>query len=183
MYGKHHKISSVVFLLADVLIDFRVNYCYKEPMTFKEKIQNDIKDAMRGKEELRLSVLRMLLSAIHNREIEKRAKGAADGLTDDEMLASVRSEGKKRRDAIEGFTKAGRQESADKESAELKILETYLPAEMSDEELLKIVEETVKNMGMVTQKEFGRVMGEVMKKTKAQASGDRVSAMVKKMLT
>ena len=150
-------------------------------MTLKEKIQSDMKDAMREKAEVRLSVLRMLLSVIHNREIEKRVKGGATESTDDEVLASIRSESKKRRDSIQEFCKAGRTDLVDKESTELAILETYLPAEMGDSELAKIVEEIIKGMGTITQKEFGRVMGEVMKKTKGQASGDRVSAIVKKL--
>lgn len=149
----------------------------------KTKILQDIKEAMRTKDELKLSVLRMLSSAIHNKELEKRAKsGKVEELTEEETIAVIRSEAKKRRDAIVEFEKGGRKDLVDKETAELKILEEYLPKELPDEEIEKIVREVVAALGEVTAKDFGRVMGEVMKRTKGQASGDRVSVMVKKLL-
>src|SRR3989338_579317 len=171
-------------------------------MIFRQKIEDDLKDAMRKKEELRLSVLRMLSAAIRNREIEKRtrlAKASAEQaktsktleakdlekesrLIDEEVLAAIRSEAKKRKDAIHEYEKGGRKDLADKESAELKILEEYLPKEMDDDELEKIVIAAVKSAGASSTKDFGRVMGEVMKKTKGQASGDRVRDAVKKIL-
>lgn len=149
----------------------------------KEKIQADTKEAMRAKEELRLSVLRMLSSAIHNREIEKRAKsGKEEIITEEETVAVIRSEAKKRRDAIAEFEKGGRKDLADKEAAELKILESYLPAEISEEEIAETVKEVVAGAGEVTGKDFGRVMGEVMKRVKGQASGEKVVHAVKKAL-
>lgn len=173
-------------------------------MSLKEKIQNDMKGAMRAKEELRLSVLRMLSAAIHNKEIEKRAhpvrnhpdqsRGAVpqaeqisngareEELNDEETIAVLRSELKKRRDAMVEFEKGGRKDLAEKESAESKILEAYLPAELPEEELEKIVREVVSGLGEVTPKDFGRVMGEVMRRVKGQASGDRVSQAVKKAI-
>ena len=147
-----------------------------------DKIQNDIKDAMRAKDELRLSVLRMLSAAIHNREIEKKAKSGEPALSDEGIVAVIRSEVKKRRDAVDGFTKGGRMDMAEKERAESKILESYLPQELSDEEIEKIVKEVVVSMGEVTAKDFGKVMGMVIKKIGGQAGGNRVSAMVKKLL-
>ena len=161
-------------------------------MTLKQKIEQELKGALRNKEELRLSVLRMLSSAMHNKEIEKRTKLSKNpdvkdlekesGLNDEEVLNAIRSEAKKRRDSIVEFEKGGRKDLVEKESAELKILEAYLPKEMNEEELEKLVGETVAGLGSVTMKDFGRVMGEAMKKVKGQASGDRVSAVVKKML-
>src|SRR3989344_1129794 len=147
-----------------------------------EKIKNDLKEAMRAKDELRLSVLRMLSSAIHNREIEKKTKTGNAALTEEEIIAVIRSEIKKRRDAAEGFTKGGRADAAEKELAELKILEAYLPAELSDEEVEKAVKEVIACMGEITTKEFGKVMGETMKRLKGQAGGDRVSNAVKRGL-
>lgn len=157
----------------------------------RARIQNDIKEAMRSKDELRLSVLRMLSSAIHNRELEKRAKtGKAEELNEEEIVAVIRSESKKRRDAIVEFEKGNRKDLAEKELAELKILETYLPKEISDQEIEKIVREVVIQLGAVTEKpfdkaqgrDFGRVMGEAMKKIRGQASGDRVSGAVRRIL-
>ncbi len=138
---------------------------------------------MRAKDELRLSVLRMLSSAIHNKELEKRAKsGREEGLSEEEITAVIRQEAKKRRDAIFEFERGGRRGLVDKEAAELKILEVYLPQEMRDEEIEKLVKEVVAGLGGVTPKDFGRVMGEAIKRVKGQASGDRVSAAVKKIL-
>ena len=158
----------------------------------KENITQHIKEALRNKDILRLSVLRMLLSAMNNKSIEKRTRLAKSGsvaadleklseLSDEEILEVIRSEGKKRHDAIEGFSKGGRTDLAEKESQELKILGEYLPKELSDEEIEKTIQEVVAGLGDVTQKDFGRIMSEVVKKIKAQASGDRVSAAVKKI--
>jgi len=149
----------------------------------KEKILQDMKEAMRSKDELKLSVLRMLSSAIHNKELEKRAKsGKDDELTEEEIIGVVRSEAKKRRDAIAEFEKGGRKDLVEKESAELKILEEYLPQELPDVEIEKIILEVIGQLKEITQKDFGRVMGEVMKRVRGQASGNRVGAMVKKFL-
>ena len=151
-------------------------------MVLRDKIKSDMVEAMKNKRELELSVLRMVTSALHNCEIEKRAKTSGAVLEEEEVVATVRSEAKKRRDAIEGFEKGGRKELAEKEAAELKILEAYLPQEISDNELKKIVQDVLGQFGEVTQKDFGKVMGAVMKKVSGQASGDRVSQMVRKLL-
>lgn len=152
-------------------------------MSLKENIQNDIKEAMKARDGLKLSVLRMLSSSIKNKELEKRGKtGKEEVLNDEEILAAIRTEVKRRKDAANEFTKGGRRDLAEKEIAESKILETYLPAEMPDEELEKIAKEVVTSLGEVTQKDFGRVMGEVMKIVRGRASGDRISALVKKTL-
>ncbi|MDO8600178.1 MAG: GatB/YqeY domain-containing protein [bacterium] len=161
-------------------------------MTLKQKIEDDAKKALREHEGDLLSTLRMLLAAVRNREIEKRTKLSKRGgtenlekesqLTDEEMVETIRTEAKKRKDAIEGYEKGGRQEAAEREKRELVMLQSYLPEEMSDEELEKIVGEVVGGLGEVTQKDFGRVMGEIMKRAKGQASGDRVSRVVKKVL-
>lgn len=147
-----------------------------------DKIQNDMKDAMRAKDELTLSVLRMLLSTIHNREIEKRAKSGEEKLTDEEIAAAIRSEAKKRKDAITEFEKGGREDLVKKETAELKILEKYLPQEISDEEVENIAKEAVAATGAASPKDFGRAMGEAMKRAKGQASGDRMGLAVKRIL-
>ena len=144
-----------------------------------DRITTDLKSAMRARDELRVSVLRMLISAVRNKEIEKRGRGGDSVLTDDEQMAVVRSEAKKRRDAIEGYTKAGRAESAAQEQAEKNILEEYLPVEMSDDELKKLLEPLVKGASM---SDFGRIMGLAMKAVAGRASGDRVGAIVKELL-
>ena len=142
------------------------------------KIKDDLKVAMLAKEELVLSVLRMLLSSMQNKEISLRKDGAAE-LNDEQILAVIKTEVKKRKDSIESYTTGGREDLAKKEKDEMVILEKYLPAQMDDEELAKIVKEIVSK---TEDKNFGKIMGEAMTKTKGQADGQRVSALVKKAL-
>lgn len=151
-------------------------------MALYETLKKDLEDAMRAQDTLRLSVLRMVRASLHNKEIEKRARGGEPGLSEEETIAILRSEVKKRRDAIIEFKKGKREDLAEKESAELRILETYLPQELSDEEVLNTVRKVVNELGSVTIKDFGRVMASVMKKLGVQASGDRVSQIVRNTL-
>ncbi|MDZ4260253.1 MAG: GatB/YqeY domain-containing protein, partial [Candidatus Sungbacteria bacterium] len=137
----------------------------------KETISNDLTQAMKRKEEVIMSTLRMLIATMRNREIEKKTKLRKAGsvedieavgmLTDEEILDSIRSEVKKRRDAIAEFQKASRTDLVDKESAELDILQHYLPPELRDDEIIVVIKEIVSAMG-ATQKDFGRVMGITM---------------------
>lgn len=151
-------------------------------MGLKAKIKEDIKWAMRRKDELRLLVLRMFLAAVHNSEIEKKAKSQDAELSEEELVTILRSEVKKRRDAIFEFEKGGRKDLVEKETAELKILEIYIPQEPSDGEVEKLAREVLKNFPGASQKDFGRIMGDTMKRLKGQVSGDRVSGVVKKIL-
>lgn len=151
-------------------------------MGLLNQIEADLKDALRRREQLRLSVLRMLFASIHNREIEKRTKTGSSGLDDEEILGVLRQELKKRKDAAEGFEKGGRSDSAAKEREEAHIIQAYLPQEISDEELERVVRGVISGLGAVIGKDFGKVMGEVMKRAKGLAAGDRASALVKKLL-
>ena len=151
-------------------------------MTLIEMIKNDIIAALKGKEELRLSVLRMVHAVVHNREIEKRSSGRSPELTDEEVINVIRSEVKKRRDSIQEFKKGGRTDLVEKESTELDILGTYMPEELSDEAIRRVVEDVIKGAGQVTQNDFGRIMGDAMKRLKGQAGGERVSVALKQLL-
>lgn len=149
----------------------------------REWITRDLKEALRNQEELRLSVLRMVSAALHNREIEKRSHGGVPlELSEEEITAVLRSEIKKRKDAAEGFAKGGRTDSAEKERKEEEIIRAYLPAECSDEEVEKTTREAIAAAGASSEKDFGKVMSGAMKRLKGKASGDRVSAAVKKAL-
>jgi len=161
-------------------------------MSIKTTIENAVLHALKNHEEEMVMTLRMLLSAIRNREIEKRTRlsktaGTNDldtgsRLDDDEVTDVIHSEVKKRRDAIQEFEKGGRKDLAEKEARELSMLEAYIPPELDDAQIEKIVQEVVGLFGVATQKDFGRVMGEAMKKVGRGASGERVSRAVKKML-
>ncbi len=149
-------------------------------MGISEQVQKDMVEAMRSRDELRLSTLRMVKAALKNKEIEKR--GPLDEKEAQQILATLI---KQRRDSIEQFQKGGRQELADKEAAEIKLIEPYLPKAMGDEEIAAAVKATIAEMGSPTLKDMGTVMKNVM--AKLQASGARVegktvSEMVKKQL-
>jgi len=146
----------------------------------KQKIADDLKEAMRAGDELRRSVLRMLISSIQNKEIELQKKDT--GLADEEVLQVIRSEVKKRKDAAAEFKAAAREEMATRELEEGKLLEQYLPPEISDEELLRIVEKGVEETGATSVAEFGTIMKAVMPSLKGRASGDRISAAVREVL-
>jgi len=142
-----------------------------------EQIQNDLKTALKERNELQVSTLRLLLSEAHNRQIEKQAE-----LVDEDIVGVLRKEVKKRQESIEAYEKGGRQELADKESKELIILSKYLPQEMSPKELEKIVKEVIVEVGAQGPSDFGKVMGVIMGKVKGKIDGTKVADAVKKLL-
>ena len=146
--------------------------------TLKEVITHDLKGAMKGKESETVSVLRMLLSAIKTKEIALR-KGEEVSLNDEQVIEVIRSEIKKRNDSVSAYEQGGRQDLANKEKNEIKILEKYLPPSLSDEEIEKIVREEI---GSLEEKDFGRAMGKVMARLKGKAEGGKISEIVKKVL-
>ena len=149
-------------------------------MPLSKKIEEDLKLAMKSGEQLKVSVLRMTQAAIHNKEIQLLKKEI--GLSDQEVTEVLESEVKKRKDAATEFEKAGRLELAQKEKAEAGILSTYLPTQMPDEDLERILKEGIREVAASSQKDFGRVMKVAMPILKGKASGDRISAMLKKLL-
>lgn len=152
----------------------------------KVRVESELKAALKSGDSLRLSVLRMLSAAMHNKEIEKRTRSevAADAaLSDEEISGVVRAEMKKRRDAAEAYRAGGRAEAAAKEDTEAEILSSFLPPELSDAELERIVEEGAKMVGVTSAQEFGKLMGWVMGRVKGQASGERVRSAVERKLS
>lgn len=138
-----------------------------------DSIKTQLLEAMKAKDETRLSTLKMLSSALNYEKIAK-----LHDLSDEEELNVVRSEAKKRKDAIEAYEKAGAKDRAEKESSELKILQEFMPAEMGDEELKKIVLETITEMGAKDKSEMGKVIGAVRAKTKGNADGKKIADLV-----
>jgi uncharacterized protein YqeY len=143
-----------------------------------DNIQKLITDALKGKDEIRLSTLRLLSAELHNSEIAKIGK-----LTEEEELAVVRKEVKKRKDAIEAYEKAGRIVKADTEKKELSILQEFLPTELSDEELESIVAESISALSANSIADLGRVIGQVMGKTQGRADGSKVASVVRSHLS
>jgi hypothetical protein len=161
-------------------------------MTLKEKISQDFKDAFKAKEEKRVGVLRMLNASIKNREVEKRTKLSKvqtpgdlekeSQLNDEETMVVIASEAKRRKDSIEQFKSGGRPELTAQEEQELKILEAYLPAQMSEEELRSIVAESIKESNALSSQDLGKVMKVLMPRVKGKADGGLVSKIVKELL-
>jgi uncharacterized protein YqeY len=149
-------------------------------MGIPEQVQKDMVEAMRGRDELRLSCLRMMKSALKNKEIDKRAP-----LDEKEAQQVLSTLIKQRRDSIEQFQKGGRQELADKEAAEIKVIETYLPRALGEEEITAAVKATIAEMGSPTMKDIGTVMKNAMARLQAggaRVEGKTVSEIVKKQL-
>ena len=146
-------------------------------MSLKDRLLQDMKEAMKARDQLKLSTLRLLVSEIKNKEID--AKGE---LKDEAILAIIQKAVKQRQDSIAQYEKGGRQDLADKEKAELEILKAYLPEELSQEEILKIIDEAIAATGATSPKEMGKVMREVMPKVKGRADGKMVNELVRKRL-
>lgn len=148
--------------------------------TLFEKIHTDLKDAMRSGDPVRLGTLRMLSAAIHNREIEKHGKGE---FTPDDVLDVTQKEAKKRKESIQLFMQGGRKDLAEKEAAELAVLKAYLPDELSESEVRAVIAATVAALKPQGAKDFGKVMGTVMKELKGRADSALVTTLVKEALS
>jgi uncharacterized protein len=146
----------------------------------KQQLQDELKKSMLARDEVRTSVLRMLISAIGYFEIQKG--GAGYSATDEDIISVVQKEAKKIKDSIEQFTTAGRDELAEKEKKELAILEVYLPEQLGEDEIRKLVKDAIEKTGATTQAEMGKVMGVLIPLTKGKADGGLVSKIVKENL-
>lgn len=164
-------------------------------MSLKEKIQEDLQESLKAKEELKTSVLRLLFAAISNKESDKRTKiwkqkpdlsvkelEKESQLTDEEISDVISSEAKKRREAMAGFEAGGRKDSVKKEKAELEILKIYLPEQLSAEDLKKLAKEAIDKTGAKEPKDMGKVMGVLMPQIKGRADGNLVSQIIKELL-
>lgn len=142
-----------------------------------DTITQKIGDALKAHDEIRLSTLRLLSSALNYEFIAKQHK-----LSEDEEIVVVRKETKKRKEAIEAYMKAGAKDRADKEKKELEILQEYLPPETSDEELNRIIDEAIAEIKPTSPSEMGKVIGAVKTKTKGAADGAKIADLVKSKL-
>ena len=150
-------------------------------MTLQERVDSDLKEAMRAKDATKLGVLRMLKSALKYAAIAK--PGGDSELSDAEAVQVIRKQAKQRQDSIEGFEKGGRAELVDKEKQELAILNTHLPQGMSTEELTKVVRETIAELGATSKAQMGAVMKALQGKVGGRADGKTLSAEVQKQLS
>src|SRR5712691_11533038 len=150
-------------------------------MTLIQRVDADLKEAMRAKDTLKLGVLRMLKSALKYAAIAK--SGAEAELSDAEAAQVIRKQVKQRQDSIESFEKGGRAELAAKEKAELSILQSYLPQAMSADEVSKVVRETIAEVGATSKAQMGAVMKALQAKVAGRADGKTLSAEVSRQLS
>jgi uncharacterized protein len=152
-------------------------------MSIRERIVADLTAAMKAKDAERLGVVRMLKSRIMEAEVEQRGrKGPEYVLDDPECLAVIATYAKQRRDSIEAYRKGGKEDLAAKEEAELAIIQQYLPAQMSEDEVRRIVAAAIAESGATSSKEMGAVMKLVMPKLKGGADGAVVNRIVRELL-
>lgn len=148
-------------------------------MSLLEVLNQDMKDAMRSKEKQKLSVIRMVKASLQNEAI----KLGKDSLSEEEELTVLARELKQRKDSLHEFKEAGRDDLADSLANEIKILQVYMPEQLSEEELEAIVVETIQAVNATSKQEMGKVMGALMPKVKGKADGTEVNKLVQKHLS
>ncbi|WP_248926665.1 GatB/YqeY domain-containing protein [Paenibacillus hamazuiensis] len=147
-------------------------------MSLSERLNEDMKQAMKSQDKFKLSVIRMVRAAIKNIEIDQRKT-----LDDNEVLDVLNREIKQRRDSLQEFEKAGRADLAENLQAELAILSEYMPQQLTDEEVKAIVEQTIQEVGASSKADMGKVMGALMPKVKGRADGKLVNQLVQQSLS
>jgi uncharacterized protein YqeY len=146
-------------------------------MNLSERLNEDMKQAMKNQDKFKLSVIRMIRSAVKNTEIELRRS-----LDDSEVLDIINREVKQRKDSLQEFEKAGREDLAEKVKAELDIINEYLPKQLSEEELIAIVKQTIQQTGASSKADMGKVMSALMPTVKGRADGKIVNTLVQQFL-
>ncbi|MBE7380809.1 MAG: GatB/YqeY domain-containing protein [Leptolyngbya sp. SIO1E4] len=150
-------------------------------MSLKDRISDEIKAAMKAKDKVRLETVRSIKKVIIEKESLLRASGQTE-LTETQELEVLTQLAKQRKDAIAQYTQAGREDLAEKEAAELTIIQAYLPAQLSDAEIEAIIDDLIAKTGAASPKDMGKVMGPAMKELKGRADGAKVQAVVKAKL-
>lgn len=146
-------------------------------MSVLDQLNQDMKQAMKDKATVKLSVIRMVKAAIKNEEIKTQSE-----LSDDAVLTVLTRELKQRRDSLHEFEKAGREDLASKIREEIEVLTSYLPAQLSEDEIRQIIREAITATGAASKKEMGKVMGVIMPKVKGKADGSLVQKIVSEEL-
>ncbi len=158
----------------------------------KEKISKDLKDALKSGDSIKTGTLRMILASFNNKEIEKRGKGPYKAepsgfrqesvLSEEEEIDVLSKEAKKRKESLEAYQKGGREDLAQKEKQELEIIKKYLPEQLSQEEIEKLIDSAIQKTGASSIKDLGKIMAEVSKEAKGKADMKAISEIIKKKL-
>ena len=151
-------------------------------MSLKARIDQDLKEAMKSGDKNRINTVRAIRAAFLEKEVSIRVGGKAE-LSEEQELEVVMSLAKKRKDSIQQYKDAGRTDLAETEQAELAVIETYLPAQMPDDEIEAAVKKIIAQLGATSMKDMGKVMGAAMKTLKGKADGGKVQAIVKSVLS
>lgn len=149
----------------------------------RQQLNDMLKDAMRAKEERKVSTIRLINAALKDRDIQARSKGNTDGISEDEILGMMQSMVKQRRDSIEAYTKGGRADLAQQEAEEIACIETFLPKQMSDDEIKTAIDAAVTKVGADGIKDMGKVMGYLKGEYAGRMDFSKASAAVKQRLT
>ncbi len=149
----------------------------------RQQLNDMLKDAMRAKEERKVSTIRLINAALKDRDIQARSKGNTEGISDDEILSMMQSMVKQRRDSIEAYTKGGRADLAQQEAEEIACIETFLPKQMSDDEIKCAIDTAVTKVGADGIKDMGKVMGFLKGEYAGCMDFSKASAAVKQRLT
>ena len=147
-------------------------------MSLKEQLMEDLKDAMKNKNEVKKNTVTMIRAAIKQIEVDKKVE-----LQDNDIIEIISKEAKKRKDSLAEFEKAGREDLINQTKEEMEIIKSYLPEELSVEELTQIIEDTIKEVGAETMKDMGKVMQAVKTKTAGRADGKTINEIVKAKLS
>ena len=148
-------------------------------MSLLDRLNNDMKQAMKNKEKDKLSVIRMLKASIQNEALKLRK----DTLTDEEDLTVLSRELKQRKDSLQEFSNAGRDDLVEKVQSEIKYVEVYMPQQLTEEEVTDIVKDTIASVGATSKADMGKVMGALMPKVKGKADGALVNKLVQQHLS
>tara|TARA_Y100000590_G_scaffold420200_1_gene522671 strand:- start:30666 stop:31118 length:453 start_codon:yes stop_codon:yes gene_type:complete len=146
-------------------------------MTLKNRLNDDLKDAMRKGEVTKRATIRLMLSALRNEEIAQQKE-----LADDDILQVINKQAQQRRESIEAYKSAKRDDLVDKEQAELDIIALYLPEPLSEVEVMQIIEETITGLGASGPQDMGKVMGKIISQTRGRADGKEISSKVAELL-
>ena len=146
-------------------------------MPLLDRLSSELKESLKARNQLKVEVIRLLKSSIKNKEIEKMSP-----LTDEEILGTIISAAKQRRDSIEQFQKGGREDLVQKETSELEILQTFLPQQLSDKEIVNEIKAIITETGASSPKDMGKVMKVLIPRIKGRADGTKVSSLVKEIM-
>ncbi len=151
-------------------------------MDKRTEFNNALKDALREKDKVAMGAIRLMVAALKDRDIEARGKGNADGISESDILSMLQSMIKQRQESMKTYRDAGRDDLADREEQEIKIIERFLPQQMSEDDMRAVVDGLISELGVADIKDMGRLMAELKKRYAGQLDMGRASGVVKEKL-